>query len=788
MDISSLTLRTWVDSIPAQWLKAGRGLRPTRYVGSGEGWKAGTRTDTIVHRTLRRLPVLVAAGLLISGLGTGVAHATVGPNCVTTSLGDTICISVPSSTLFSYTWVTVTDSPSTTHDLQITWTPNSGGCLPGVAAGACPAVEDTATSPWATDYSFMWPTQKYLDRTGTLSAQVAGTTTSVSLSGLTLSNGNTIDIQHSSFIDTWTAPKPWTSSTDPTFAASGDGADNKNNGQSIASSIAATNPPLFLYLGDVYENGTYSEMLNHYGWNAMDGPCPFSPSSRCGNSWGKLATITQPTIGNHEYVAPPKDGSPWVDYWHQRPLFTSFTFAKTLFLDLNCGPLPASSCAVGPGSAQYNLVNNLLSGSHPPCVIAYWHIPVLNPDSTVRASTALKQLWSLLVDKGVSLVLNGHVHSSAESVPLNDQAVPATTGQASTRMLIEGSGGSSLTTNITGPAWAWHVMTKTYGALYLKLNGAQNSGTPTSITWNFEDKNHSVLQPNKVTNTAQCGPPPPAPTVTGFTPQQGPVGTSVDVTGTSFTTASAVKFGGSSGTPATTLKVNSDTDITATVPNGAASGQICVTNSTGTGCSSGAFTVTVSGVSLVQSAGNWGAATTTPSASWPAATSAGDTLVAAVTFGGGPTITPPAGWTLREHSTSGMASIYDCVHCASESGALTWTLSTAQIFVINLYELSPATFDSGASHTTGSGTSTTIDTGATGSLASGDAVIAQTEDGGAEVPSVGPAGYTEGTSHTFASIWATGWSATNESGVQEIQLTIPTAATTRGAIAGYAAG
>jgi large repetitive protein len=61
----------------------------------------------------------------------------------------------------------------------------------------------------------------------------------------------------------------------------------------------------------------------------------------------------------------------------------------------------------------------------------------------------------------------------------------------------------------------------------------------------------------------------PAPTVTGISPNAGPTagGTTVTITGTGFTGASAVSFG---STPATNFTVNSDTSITATAPAGLA--------------------------------------------------------------------------------------------------------------------------------------------------------------------------------------------------------------------------
>lgn len=78
------------------------------------------------------------------------------------------------------------------------------------------------------------------------------------------------------------------------------------------------------------------------------------------------------------------------------------------------------------------------------------------------------------------------------------------------------------------------------------------------------------------------------PTVTGFSPTSGPVGTSVVITGTNFTGATAVRFNGTSAT----FTVNSPTQITATVPSGATDGPIAVQNSAGTGTSAGSFDVT----------------------------------------------------------------------------------------------------------------------------------------------------------------------------------------------------
>ena len=77
------------------------------------------------------------------------------------------------------------------------------------------------------------------------------------------------------------------------------------------------------------------------------------------------------------------------------------------------------------------------------------------------------------------------------------------------------------------------------------------------------------------------------PVVLSFNPTSGPVGTSVDITGSVFTGATAVAFNGTNAG----FTVHSDTLITAAVPAGAATGPISVTGPGGTGTSAQSFTV-----------------------------------------------------------------------------------------------------------------------------------------------------------------------------------------------------
>jgi len=128
--------------------------------------------------------------------------------------------------------------------------------------------------------------------------------------------------------------------------------------------------------------------------------------------------------------------------------------------------------------------------------------------------------------------------------------------------------------------------------------GAEDKSAPYSVSWNTtsaSNGSHTLTavatdilgmqrtsQPVTVTVSNDS-----PPTITSFTPASGPVGTSVTISGTNFTGATAVLFNGASAS----FTVASATTITATVPEGATSGPISVTTSAGTASSAASFTV-----------------------------------------------------------------------------------------------------------------------------------------------------------------------------------------------------
>jgi uncharacterized repeat protein (TIGR03803 family) len=113
------------------------------------------------------------------------------------------------------------------------------------------------------------------------------------------------------------------------------------------------------------------------------------------------------------------------------------------------------------------------------------------------------------------------------------------------------------------------------------------------------------------------------PQVTSFTPTSGVVGTSVTITGVSLTQTTAVTI----GTKPASFTVNSDTEVTATVPAGAKTGgTITVTTAGGTATSKAKFTVVPEITSFTPTSGPAGTSVTITGNSFTGTTK--------VTFGG----------------------------------------------------------------------------------------------------------------------------------------------------------
>jgi len=188
---------------------------------------------------------------------------------------------------------------------------------------------------------------------------------------------------------------------------------------------------------------------------------------------------------------------------------------------------------------------------------------------------------------GTSVVIAGTGFSSISSVTFGGVAATAFTVNSTTKITATVPAGA-----VNGP---------------IAVNNAYGSGVSTA----------------SFTVTAA------APVITSFTPTSGAIGSTVTVTGSNFTGATAVTFG---GIAATSFTVVSATQVTAVVPSGLLSGAIAITTPLGTGTSTALFSVSTTSSS-----------TTTTSAVSTTTTVASTTTTAAT---GAPTIssfTPSSG-------------------------------------------------------------------------------------------------------------------------------------------------
>jgi PKD repeat protein len=478
-----------------------------------------------------------------------------------TSGSVTLCISASSSPLSSEVPITVTSSPNRGR-VTVTWTPT------GEAAETL--ITKRGPSPSTNDYSFVWPTHKHLDAGGVLRVKPLASDEPVASISVQLANGNRDDYQRNPSDWERFLPAPeWTASRDPVVAAVGDGASDEPLPNALARSVVDADPDLFLYLGDIYEDGTHTEMLNHYGRDSWDG----GP----GTLMGALAHLTQPTIGNHEIG----QLDAWTDYFRGRPLYHAFRMGNVLFFNL-----ASDGASMRPGSEQYEFVRGILEDPDdppPPCIVTYFHRPVLSGGSI---STSRLGMWELLTNNGGDLVFVGHSHSSRHYKPLNAAMELPTPGEPTMVQLISGAGGTGLGSSTDpDPRIDWQL-SGVAAASYLTLHGARNGGTPTSLSWTHRDTAGNMLYQGSRDCGGTASPTPP-PALEGFSPSSGATGTLVTVTGTDLAGALAVHFNGVSAP----YSVEGETRLTATVPTGATTGPISVTTPGGIATSGADFIV-----------------------------------------------------------------------------------------------------------------------------------------------------------------------------------------------------
>ncbi len=343
-----------------------------------------------------------------------------------------------------------------TGDATVTATVTVAGTSPGVQHVAfyldgAPLLED-----FSHPYAFILPGKDWVDGPHTLSAEAflrdQYTTPQASVS-ITLSNGvSTPPGMAQGFHPTsGTAPA---AGQPLVVAAVGDGAGGEPSEAELVSQIASWNPNLLLYLGDVYEMGTAAEFYNWY---------------RPDSFYGRFKAITDPTVGNHEYLSP--GAKPYFDFWGGVPPYYGYDAGGWHFVSLDSN---VSKAGVDPASAQYRWLQSDLASNTSKCTIVYFHHPYFSIGKE-GSTQALVDIWKLMAQYHVTLVLNGHDHEYQRWMPLDANGQPSDSGMTE---FVVGTGGHSLTSFVTSDNRVAFSMQKQFGALRLQLN-------PTSADFSY---------------------------------------------------------------------------------------------------------------------------------------------------------------------------------------------------------------------------------------------------------------------------------------------------------------
>jgi predicted phosphodiesterase len=222
-----------------------------------------------------------------------------------------------------------------------------------------------------------------------------------------------------------------------------------------------------LALGDLqYESGTLAEFKTSF------------------SQFDTFGTRLKPVPGNHEYGT--VDAAGYFGYFGSRAGINkkgwySYNINNwhIIALNSNCDKV---GCVIG--SEQYNWLQNDLNSNTNACTIAFWHHPRYSSGTTHGDNVWHQDMWKLMADKRVDIVLAGHEHNYERFNPIDGNGNTSTTG---IRSFVVGNGGKSLysvkTTPREGSAYLYNG---NFGALFLTLEN-------NSYSWDFRTINSASI-------------------------------------------------------------------------------------------------------------------------------------------------------------------------------------------------------------------------------------------------------------------------------------------------------
>ena len=205
------------------------------------------------------------------------------------------------------------------------------------------------------------------------------------------------------------------------LAAVGDGAGGLPGATDVANLIEGWDPDMLLYLGDVYNVGSYTEFLNYYD-----------------PTLGRMKGITNPVPGDHEGG---KQFQGYLDYWDSSQRYYTATAGSWRLIALDSTERFGQTA---PGTGQFEWLRAQLEADDDAgCTLVSFHEPrwaISSPEDYAY----LDDLWALLVEEDVDLVINGHEHRYERWTPLDGAGMPDAGGPTE---FVVGTGGHELSTS-----------------------------------------------------------------------------------------------------------------------------------------------------------------------------------------------------------------------------------------------------------------------------------------------------------------------------------------------------
>ena len=308
------------------------------------------------------------------------------------------------------------------------------------------------------------------------------------------------------------APYSAAAAGDPVIAAAGDIAcdpanSNFNNGNGSSNACRQ------LYTSNLLVNAGLAAVLdlgdNQYycgGYQAFQQSYDLS--------WGRVKSITHPSVGNHEYLTSGGTGcdssntnaAGYFQYFGaaagtQGQGWYSFNVGSWHIIALNSNCSNAGGCA--SGSPQYNFLQADLAAHPNQCTLAFWHIPLFSSGGRQAANS--KSFWTLLYNAHADVILNGHDHIYERFAPQNPNGVADPTNGL--LQFTVGTGGSDHTTITTIAANSVVRDASTYGVLKLTLHA-------NSYDWVFVPEAGKTFTDSGSANCHASSPTTPTPTPT----------------------------------------------------------------------------------------------------------------------------------------------------------------------------------------------------------------------------------------------------------------------------------